>query len=42
MRKKKGIEMGEREEVNEKKIAPISQILPLLNYLLLLRQQNLM
>ena len=42
MRKKKGIDMGEREEINEKKIAPISQIFPLLNYSPLLYQQNLM
>ena len=42
MRKKKGIDMGEREEINEKKIAPISQIFPLLNYSPLLHQQNLM
>ena len=42
MRKKKGIDMGEREEINEKKIAPISQIFPLLNYSPLLHQQNLL
>ena len=42
MRKKKGIDMGEREEINEKKIAPISQIFLLLNYSPLLYQQNLM
>ena len=29
--RKKGIDMGKREEINEK-IAPISQIFPLLNY----------
>ena len=40
--KKKGIDMGEREEINEKKIAPISQIFLLLNYSPLLYQQNLM
>ena len=40
--KKKGIDMGEREEINKKKIAQISQIFPLLNYSPLLHQQNLM
>ena len=42
MRKKMGIEMGEREEINEKKIASISEIFSLLNYSPLLHQQNLM
>ena len=42
MREIKGIDMGESEEINEKKIAPISQIFPLLNYSPLLHQQNLM
>ena len=41
-RKKKGIDMGGREEINEKKIAPISQIFPLFNYSPLLHQQNLL
>ena len=41
-RKKKWIDMGEREEINEKQIAPISQIFLLLNYSPLLHQQNLM
>ena len=41
--KKKGIDMGEREEINEKKkIASISQNFPLLNYSPLLHQQNSM
>ena len=40
--KKMGIEMGEREEINEKKIASISEIFSLLNYSPLLHQQNLM
>ena len=32
-KKKKGRRVGEREEINgKKKIAPISQIFPLLNY----------
>ena len=30
--RKKGIDMGERVETNEKKIVPIFQIIPLLNY----------
>ena len=34
--------MGEREEIDEKKIAPISQIFSLLNYSPLLHQKNLM
>ena len=34
--------MCEREEINEKKIAQIFQILPLLNYSPLLHQQNLL
>ena len=34
--------MGEREEINEKNIAQIFQILSLLNYLPLLHQQNLL
>ena len=40
--KKMGIEMGKREEINEKKIASISEIFSLLNYSPLLHQQNLM
>ena len=34
--------MGDREEINEKKIAQIFQILPLFNYSPLLHQQNLL
>ena len=34
--------MGERKEINEKKIAQIFQILPLFNYSPLLHQQNLL
>ena len=41
-KKKRGTDMGEREEINEKKIAPISQIFSLRNYSPLLHQQNLM
>ena len=41
-KKKFGIEMGKREEINEKKIASISEIFSLLNYSPLLHQQNLM
>ena len=40
--KKKGIDISKREEINEKKIASISQIFLLLNYSPLLHQQNLM
>ena len=42
MRQKKGIDMDEREEIDEKKIAQISQIFPLLNYPPLLQQYSSM
>ena len=41
-KKKKGIDMDEREEIDEKKIAQISQIFPLLNYSPLLQQYSSM
>ena len=42
LEKKKGIDMDEREEIDEKKKAQISQIFPLLNYPPLLQQYSSM